>query len=115
VQGVPVAMPTKATQVRGSIDRDAVAKVLEEHMNDMRGCYERALMRDPNLGAGKILLEWNISATGTVSDVRTKVATLKNTEVNTCLLDVLKQLQFPKPQGGVVIVSYPFLFNSVGL
>jgi hypothetical protein len=115
VQGVPVAMPTKATQVRGSIDRDAVAKVLEEHMNDMRGCYERALMRDPNLGAGKILLEWNISATGAVSDVRTKVATLKNTEVNTCLLDVLKQLQFPKPQGGVVIVSYPFLFNSVGL
>ena len=115
VQGVPVAMPTKATQIRGSIDRDAVAKVINEHLNDVRGCYERALMRDQNLGAGKVLLEWTISASGVVGEVKTKLATLKSADATKCMADVVKQMQFPKPSGGEVIVSYPFLFNSVGL
>jgi FHA domain len=115
VQGVPVAMPTRATQVKGSIDRDAVAKVINEHLNDVRGCYERALMRDPNLGAGKVLLEWTISPTGAVGEVKTKLSTLKSADATRCMADVVKQMQFPKPAGGDVIVSYPFLFNSVGL
>jgi hypothetical protein len=115
VQGVPVSMPTRATQIRGSIDRDAVAKVINEHLNDVRGCYERALVGDPNLGAGKVLLEWTINSSGVVIEVRTKLATLRNTEATRCMIDVVKQMQFPKPSGGNVIVSYPFLFNSVGL
>jgi len=114
VQGVPVSMPSRPTSVKGSIDRDAVAKVINEHANEMRGCYERALMRDPNIGAGKVLLEWTIVPAGVVGDVRTKMATLKSAEVTSCLLDVLKQMQFPKPEGGLVIVTYPILFNSVG-
>jgi len=107
-------MPSRPTSVKGSIDRDTVAKVINEHANEMRGCYERALMRDPNIGAGKVLLEWTIVPAGVVGDVRTKMATLKSAEVTSCLLDVLKQMQFPKPEGGLVIVTYPILFNSVG-
>ena len=114
VSGVPVSVPSRPTRVQGSIDRDLVAKVINEKVSEMRGCYERAMLRDPNLGAGKVLLEWTIDGRGDVSEVRTKTATLKSPEVVSCLLDLLRTLKFPRPNGGVVIVSYPVLFNSVG-
>jgi hypothetical protein len=114
VAGVPVSVPSRPSKVQGSIDRDAVAKVINEHVNDMRGCYERALLNAPNLGAGKVLLEWTIGADGDVKQVGTKSVTLKSNEVVSCLLELLRTLKFPKPNGGVVIVSYPVLFNSVG-
>lgn len=114
VAGVPVSVPARPTRVQGSIDRDLIAKIINDQVGEMRGCYERALLRDPNLGAGKVLLEWTIDRAGDVSEVRTKLATLKSSEVVSCLLDLLRTLKFPKPNGGVVIVSYPVLFNSVG-
>ncbi|MBS2022527.1 MAG: AgmX/PglI C-terminal domain-containing protein [Deltaproteobacteria bacterium] len=114
VAGVPVSVPSKPSKVQGSIDRDAVAKVINDHVNDMRGCWERALIHDPNIAPGKVLLEWTIGAEGDVTQVGTKSVTLKSNEVVSCLLNVLRELKFPKPNGGVVIISYPVLFNSVG-
>jgi hypothetical protein len=36
-----------------------------------------------------------------------------STDVQSCLLTKLRALQFPKPRGGgVVIVTYPFVFKS---
>lgn len=114
VRGVPVRVPKKPSKIQGQIDRDALARVINAHVNDMRACYERSLIRDSNLGAGKVTLEWTIDQTGSVSDVSTKTSTIKNNDVVSCLLDVIRGLKFPKPEGGVVIVSYPILFNSVG-
>ena len=78
-----------------------------------RGCYERALLKEPGL-AGKVVLEWTISTGGTVVSAKTKSSTLRNGEVEGCILRNLKTWKFPPAKGGVVIVSYPFLFNSVG-
>jgi hypothetical protein len=114
VRGVPVRVPRRPSKIQGQIDRDALARVINEHVNEMRACYERALLKDANLGAGKVTLEWTIDESGSVSDISTKMSTVKNNEVVSCLLDVVRALKFPKPEGGVVIVSYPILFNSVG-
>lgn len=114
VSGVPISVPSKPSRVQGSIDRDAVAKVINDHVNDMRGCYERQLLRDPNLGPGKVSLEWTINGAGDVTAVRTKVSTVRSPEVVSCLLELLRGMKFPKPSGGLVIVTYPVLFNSVG-
>jgi hypothetical protein len=99
--------------VQGRIDREAVAKVVNAHLQDVRGCYERALLRDPAL-AGQLVLEWTISSGGKVTSSRTKSATLKNSAVEACILQSLEGWQFPPARGGAVVVSYPFLFNSVG-
>lgn len=114
VRGIPIKVPRRPTQVQGQIDRDALARVINEHVDEMRGCYERALMKDPTLGGGKVTLEWTIGPGGEVMDIGTKTSSLRSSEVVTCLLGVVRPLRFPKPEGGVVIVSYPILFNSVG-
>lgn len=114
VAGVPVSMPARQAKVQGSYDRDALAKVINDHLNEIRSCYERALLRNPDIGAGKVQLEWTIAVDGTVGKVAAKVVTIKSNEVVACLLETIKEIKFPKPTGGEVIVGYPVLFNSVG-
>lgn len=113
VGGTVTRASARSVSVQGSIDREAVAKVVNAHLQEVRGCYERALLREPSL-AGKVVLEWTISLSGNVVTTRTKSSTLKNSAVEACILQSLKMWQFPPAKGGVVIVSYPFLFNSVG-
>jgi outer membrane biosynthesis protein TonB len=98
---------------QGTVDREAVARVINSHLNEVHGCYERALLKDPGL-AGKVVLEWTIGANGRVAAAKTKSSTLRNASVEACILSNLKTWTFPAPKGGVVIITYPFLFNSVG-
>lgn len=98
---------------QGSIDREAVAKVINSHLQEVYACYERALLKDTGL-AGKVVLEWTIGGSGGVVAAKTKSSTLRNGAVEACILSNLKKWQFPAPKGGVVIISYPFIFNSVG-
>ena len=98
---------------QGTVDREAVARVINSHLNEVHGCYERALLKNPSL-AGKVVLEWTIGAAGRVVAAKTKSSTLSNAAVEACILSSLKTWTFPAPKGGVVIITYPFLFNSVG-
>ncbi len=97
----------------GSIDREAVAKVINQHLNEVQACYERALLTTPGL-AGKIALEWTIDMDGRVSDYKLKTSSFKTPDVPNCILAKLRGWIFPQPKGGKVIVTYPFMFNSVG-
>lgn len=96
-----------------SIDRDAVAKVINSHFQEVRACYERALLKEPGL-SGKAVLEWSISTSGAVTTAKTKNSSLRNGEVEGCILRAIKTWKFPPAKGGSVVVTYPFLFNSVG-
>ncbi|QAT82802.1 FHA domain-containing protein [Corallococcus coralloides] len=101
------------SSAQGTVDREAVARVINSHLNEVHGCYERALLKDPGL-AGKVVLEWAIGLNGRVASAKTKSSTLRNASVEACILSSLKGWQFPAPKGGQVIITYPFLFNSVG-
>ncbi|WP_225409852.1 AgmX/PglI C-terminal domain-containing protein [Stigmatella hybrida] len=107
------ATARSVSAAQGSIDREAVAKVINSHLQEVHACYERALLKDPGL-AGKVVLEWTIGGNGRVAAAKTKSSTLRNSAVESCILSNLKTWAFPSPKGGVVIITYPFLFNSVG-
>jgi hypothetical protein len=113
VGGVVTRATSRSVATQGSIDREAVAKVINSHLQEVYACYERALLKDTGL-AGKVVLEWTIGGTGSVVAAKTKSSTLRNGSVEACILSSLKKWQFPAPKGGVVIISYPFIFNSVG-
>lgn len=103
----------RKVSAQGNIDRDAVARTVNQHLQEVRACYERQLLKDPGL-AGKVVLEWTISTSGLVVQAKTKTSTLNNATVESCILSSLKTWHFPSARGGLVIVSYPFLFNAVG-
>jgi predicted component of type VI protein secretion system len=102
-----------SAKVTGSLSREDVSRVVNEHSNQLTACYEKVLMTDPGL-AGKITLDWTVKMDGLVKDVRVASSTLSNPKVAVCVVEAVKGWKFPKPVGGEALISYPFLFRSSG-
>jgi len=113
VAGSPVVIPHRGGSVQGLLPMEAVRKVVDSHIGAVTRCYEAGLIHTPGL-TGKLVLEWTIGTSGEVKVIKTKVATLESNDVIGCITDSLRTWHFPAPKGGVVVVSYPFLFNAVG-
>ena len=41
-------------------------------------------------------------------------STLGNPGVEQCIAGAVRRWEFPKPQGGIVVVTYPFVLKSAG-
>jgi hypothetical protein len=102
-----------ASRGEGHLDRGEIQKVVNAHLYQVQGCYERQLAKDPSLG-GKISYEWDVGLTGGVSNVRVGRSTVHNVEVTTCIQSAIQGWKFPTPQGGTVTVTYPFAFSALG-
>lgn len=100
--------------VMGNLDKSVIKDAISEHWPDIRSCYEKELKNNPKL-IGKIAVKFVISATGTVKSSKVQGTTLENEAVESCVADQIKKIQFPAPKdGGVVIVTYPFLLLPRG-
>ncbi len=97
----------------GSLARDLIAKVINNHLGEVQACYERALLKESGL-SGQLVFEWTIDTSGRVSAIKVTRATLRSASVQNCIVSSLARWVFPKPSGGNVVVSYPFMFQSVG-
>jgi hypothetical protein len=94
----------------GTIDREAIRRVILQNINQFKSCYERALNRDPSL-SGKIVLNWSIVDKGRVGEAGVGSSTMGSSEVEQCTVRVLRTLRFPEPPAGQVAdVQYPFVF-----
>ena len=100
--------------VRGSLSKEIIRRVIRKHQAQIRYCYEKELQRAPGL-YGKVSTEFIIAATGLVTDAKVKQSTMNNGEVERCITAKIRTWRFPKPKGGgIVVVTYPFLFKASG-
>ncbi|NJL24562.1 MAG: AgmX/PglI C-terminal domain-containing protein [Calothrix sp. SM1_5_4] len=96
----------------GGMDKEAIRRVIREHIREIRSCYERELQRSPDL-YGKIVLEWDIEEGGRVSRCVVKNNALGNDTVANCIVSRLKTWKFPDPpKDQIGRVVYPFVFSS---
>ena len=100
--------------IMGALDKSLIDRVVKSHMAQIKFCYERELNKNPKL-FGKIIVKFVIAKDGSVSSATTKASTMKNPIVEQCVNKRFLRMRFPSPKGGgIVIVSYPFVFNSQG-
>jgi hypothetical protein len=92
----------KKKNVKSTVSRRAAA---------IRSCYEMALQINPNL-KGKITVKWTISLSGKVEGVQIVGNTVKNKKVEQCMRKVIGRMRFKKPQGGICVIKWPFVFSS---
>lgn len=93
-----------------AIDRAQIDAVIRRNIARFRYCYQRQLTRHPDM-SGKVVVKFSIARDGSVGLAETKASSLGNVETEECMNTVMRSLTFPEPRGGgVVIVSYPFLF-----
>ncbi len=105
-------IPKDAFFIGSALDRSLIDAVIKRNSNQIRNCYQRELTRDPSL-AGKIVAKFTISKDGTVSKSEIKSSSMGNAAVESCISERIMRFQVPEPKGGgVVVVSYPFMFSQ---
>ncbi len=84
-------------------DKAIVRRHVHEHLGEIRACVEQAHTVNPAF-EGRITIEFTIDQKGHV--IRAS-ASGGDTSLGACLVATFKQFEFPKPDGGVVEVTYP--------
>ncbi len=102
--------PAPGTPVRGSLDKEIIRRVIRSHIDEVKYCYEQELTKDHSL-FGQIMVQFTIAASGQVIASVLQSSTMGNGRVESCTVQAVRRWQFPKPLGGIVIVSYPFVLT----
>lgn len=111
---VDIGITSSEPMVMGSLDKELIRKVIHANRGQIRYCYESQLNRFPKLN-GKVAVKFVISPTGSVSTSSVAQSTVNNAELEACVAGRVRTWMFPKPKGGgVVIVTYPFIFAQSG-
>lgn len=95
----------------GSIDREAVRRVIRSILSQIKSCYERRLRANSAL-EGKVVIRFVIEEQGRVRKAETKNSTLNDREVEACVASRIREQRFPDPPAGTIAeVDYPFVFG----
>jgi TonB family protein len=106
IRGVTTGIAT----VRGSLDKEIIRRVVRLHVNEVKYCYDKELVRKAGL-EGRLSIQFVISPLGQVLSSVLQSSTMGNVSVEKCVVDAVKRWEFPKPTGGgIAIVAYPFNF-----
>jgi hypothetical protein len=106
-----VSVERGQASVKGQLSKELIDKEVRRHTAQIKYCYEKQLTRFPTL-SGKVTLSWIIAMDGSVKSAKIQSSSLGNSDAESCLVRSLEKWVFPKPQGGVVQVAYPFSFGA---
>jgi predicted GTPase len=60
------------------------------------------------------MVRWVIALNGTTKQVTITSNSLGDSKVSNYVARVLRRMRFRKPEGGICVVQWPFVFNSGG-
>ncbi|MEM6962478.1 MAG: AgmX/PglI C-terminal domain-containing protein, partial [Myxococcota bacterium] len=101
-------------EVRGSLSREVIRRVIQRHLNEVRFCYEQELNARPDL-EGRVTVTFIIAPTGGVQTAVVNNSQLGSARVEGCIANAVRRWTFPAPEGGgIVRVNYPFMLTSAG-
>lgn len=101
------------SEVRGWLNRDLIMRIIRRHLPEVRFCYERELIRSAEL-EGRLIIQLTVGGDGAVIASIVKSSTLGNPLVEQCIANAIRRWDFPKPQGGIVVITTPFVLKSGG-
>jgi hypothetical protein len=110
--GTPKVAIGSATAV-GDLDKNTIRRYVRQKLPQIEYCYQKQLIVSPGL-AGTVNTAFTIDGNGRV--IAVKASGIGNSEVESCVADTIRSIQFPKPTGGgmVQVTSYPFTFRPAG-
>lgn len=110
-KGKTAGVNAGASQVSGRLPPEVIRRVVQRHMASIRLCYEQGLKRNPEL-AGKVTVRFVIGPDGSVSTASASQSDIGDPAVVACVVQRVRRMAFPQPEGGIVTVSYPFMFKA---
>jgi hypothetical protein len=107
VPTISIGQPTTT----GDLDKAIIRRYIKRNIQKITYCYEKQLLQKKGL-AGTVWVDFTIGTDGKV--VESKGSGMKDKDVESCVADVVRGIEFPKPKGGDVVVRYPFTFRPAG-
>ncbi len=98
------------TTVSGRLPPEVIQRIVRQNYGRFRMCYEQGLARNPNL-EGRAQVRFVIGRDGSVSNVQNGGSDLPDSGVISCVINAYYGLSFPQPEGGIVTVVYPIMFQ----
>jgi len=95
----------------GPLSKEAIRGVIRSWYPEIKGCYERAFRDDQSL-RGKVIARFMINEDGSVASVDMSESTLRKQDVIDCVGKLFELMRFPKPDNGMVLITYPLEFES---
>ena len=96
--------------VDGFLTRQEIERVVQRHARGIRYCYERELTGDGSVG-GRVSATWTVDLDGRVTSSSISENSVSD-EVGQCVQREIRRMRFPRPDGGMVVVTYPFSFRA---
>jgi outer membrane biosynthesis protein TonB len=101
-------------QVEGGLDKDSVRQAILGFKQEIRGCFEQALLVKSNVN-GRVSYRFQISAKGTVEWIKLEKSSVDSQTLVNCVQKVVNNVKFPEAKNGQkTIVIYPFQFARKG-
>ncbi|MEM9067181.1 MAG: AgmX/PglI C-terminal domain-containing protein [Myxococcota bacterium] len=97
----------------GGLPRAAVLRALRTSERGPRACYERKLLVRPDL-AGNVLVDVEVDGSGGVRNASIASSSLREGDVEGCILAEVRGVRFPSTGGTTVRVQHLFRFASSG-
>jgi hypothetical protein len=99
-----------ATTVNGRLPPEVIQRIVRQNFGRFRLCYENGMRNNPNL-QGRVTVKFIIDRSGAVSMTADGGSDLPDQSVTQCVVRGFGNLSFPQPEGGMVTVVYPIMFN----
>jgi pSer/pThr/pTyr-binding forkhead associated (FHA) protein len=106
----PQIRPAGDLTLSGRLPPDTIRRVVRQNHPRFRNCYEKGLMTNPSL-TGRVGVRFVIGRAGRVTHAADGGSDLPDAGVVNCVTRAFYDIGFPKPEGGVVTVQYPILFQ----
>lgn len=113
-KGIDTAFVQADTVVMGSIEPEVLRRILQEYLPQFKFCYQQELQEHSEKIKGIVDLNFRIEGDGKVSTVNIKTAATQfSSRGISCMSNILRIIDFPKPKGGgLVDVRQPLNFYS---
>ena len=100
------------TVVFGSLPKEHIKAQIDGVRDDIAACYSKLI--ETKDVAGKLVVRFTVAPDGAVQSAETRPeSTLQEATLDACMLDIIRGLHFQPPKGGgIVVVTYPFVFSS---
>ena len=88
------------TTTQGSYSTSLARRIVRAHVNELRGCFNGALTRDPGV-QGSVRYSFVIGVDGRVSVVVTETSTLGAPGLERCMANAIRRWRFARPSNGL--------------
>ncbi|MCY1059335.1 AgmX/PglI C-terminal domain-containing protein [Nannocystis sp. SCPEA4] len=95
----------------GSLDKGIIRRTVRAHLQEIRHCYDQALIRDSS-ARGRMAVQFMISGAGQVTSAAVVDDAIGDPTLSSCIAQAVRRWKFPRTEGGgPSIVTYPFVLE----